>query len=101
MCEGRVAAIQGVEDEPLLYCPDCGLGVKRVVSKAAFKVSNAGSLDKAGSRGFTTWKKVETGKWEKVSGPGADMLVGDPRDVESLKAEATPKRILDLDSPSG
>ena len=82
MCEGRVAAIQGIDEPALQYCPDCGLNVRRVVSSASFKVgSNA--LKGSGDRGFTTWKKVESGKWEKVSGPGVDMIVGDPNSVKT------------------
>jgi predicted nucleic acid-binding Zn ribbon protein len=98
MCEGRVAAIQGIEDSPLEYCPDCGLEVRRVISSVSFSISKSSVLDKSGSRGFTTWKKVESGKWEKVSGPGADMVVGDPRDIQAIKEEATPAKRLDLDS---
>jgi hypothetical protein len=40
---------------------------------------NAG---KAGDRGFTTWRKVRKGEWEKVAGPGVDGIVGDPADVD-------------------
>lgn len=96
MCEGRVAAIQGVDEQALEFCPDCGLPVRRVVTSASFKISG-GKSDRSGQRGFTTWKKVEEGKWEKVSGPGVDMIVGDPRDVQAVKEESKPKKIVDLE----
>jgi putative FmdB family regulatory protein len=91
MCEGRVAAIQGINDPPLEFCPDCGLGVRRVVSSASFKVNSA-ALNKAGEKGFTTWKKVESGRWEKVSGPGVDVIAGDPNSVK----EPPKKKPIDL-----
>jgi len=98
MCDGRVGAIQGINDSPLEFCPDCGLAVRRVVSASSFKVSGT-ALGKSGDRGFTTWKKVESGKWEKVSGPGVDMIVGDPKDVQAIKEESRPAKRLDLDKP--
>lgn len=91
MCEGKVAAIQGIQDPPLEYCPDCGLPVRRVVSSASFKVINT-ALKTSGEKGFTTWKKVESGRWEKVSGPGVDVITGD---LNSVKQE-DPKKPLDL-----
>ena len=98
MCPGRVAAIQGVDEPPLSYCPDCGLPVKRVISTASFKVSKASSLDKAGQRGFTTFKKSQTGVWEKQSGEGPDVIVGHPDDVKAIQDEKKPAKTLDLDS---
>src|SRR5687767_14437924 len=66
MCDGRVAVIQGKDEEPLQYCPHCGLEVRRVISKASFKMSK-GSFDDAAKRGFTTFKRSEKGVWEKVA----------------------------------
>jgi putative FmdB family regulatory protein len=91
MCDGRVAAIQGIEEPPLEYCPDCGLEVRRVVSAASFKISNT-ALKSSGDKGFTTWKKVESGRWEKVSGPGVDVITGDPNSVKTPE----PKKPLEL-----
>lgn len=98
MCDGRVRVIQGINDEPLRYCPDCGLPVRRVISAASFKISSGGT-SKAGDRGFTTWKKVESGTWEKVSGPGVDVIKGDPADVQAIKQEPKPAKVIDLDKP--
>lgn len=74
MCEGRVGVIQGVHDEPLQFCPDCGLSVRRVISKASFQFSKGGA-DEAAKRGFTTFRKAETGVWEKIAGPGVDGII--------------------------
>lgn len=77
MCSGRVAVIQAVDDEPLTYCPDCGLEVRRVISKASFKLSK-GNFDDAAKKGFTTFRKSEKGVWEKVAGEGVDGIIAVP-----------------------
>lgn len=72
MCEGRVAAIQGIDEPPLEWCPWCGLEVKRVVSNVAFKVDKG---HKPGTRGFSTFRKAGDGVWEKVEGEkGPDVI---------------------------
>ena len=98
MCEGRVAAIQGINEEPLSYCPDCGLKVRRVISKASFKMAKGGA-DEAAKRGFTTFKRAEAGIWEKVAGPGVDGIMATAEDRAAAEAEkSSPKRkVLDLD----
>ncbi|HWD39231.1 MAG TPA: zinc ribbon domain-containing protein [Fimbriimonas sp.] len=97
MCEGKVTVIQGANDAPLKYCPDCGLEVRKIVSRASFQIGLSTSPDRAAQKGFTTWKKSESGVWEKLAGQGADVLVGDPRDVQAIKQEQKPKKVLDLD----
>lgn len=100
MCEGRIEVIQEISEEPLKYCPQCGLEVCRVVSRASFKISRSSGADKAAERGFSTWKRAEKGKWEKVAGPGADMIVNSPEDFAAIEAEKKPTKVLDLDKDS-
>lgn len=99
MCPGRFAVLQDLSDEPLKHCPWCGLDVKRVISKASIvtraKTSNA---HKAAEKGFTTWKKVAEGQWEKVAGDGVDAIVGTEADIAGVKEEKSRKgKKLDLD----
>jgi putative FmdB family regulatory protein len=99
MCSGRVSVIQGINDEPLKYCPDCGLEVVRVISRATFKISGTIPQDKAGAKGFTTFRKAEKGIWEKIGGEGPDILAGTKEDIAAVEAEKAPKRpVIDLDS---
>ncbi|MDX2065729.1 MAG: zinc ribbon domain-containing protein [Fimbriimonadaceae bacterium] len=95
MCPGRLQVIQSIHDEALRYCPDCGLEVKRVVSRASFKVTSG--VD-PGSRGFTKWKRSEYGVWEKVTGDGPDYLVGSDTDKATLQAEKSMPKVIDLDA---
>jgi putative FmdB family regulatory protein len=101
MCEGRIEVIQGIEEDALKYCPQCGLDVKRVVSRASFKMQRQSGADKAAAKGFTTFKRAEEGKWEKVAGPGVDMIVGSPEDMAKVKEDKKPKKkVIDLDKPT-
>ncbi|MFI5384660.1 MAG: FmdB family zinc ribbon protein [Fimbriimonadales bacterium] len=98
MCEGRIEVIQAIDEEPLRYCPQCGLEVKRVVSRASFKMARPSGADRAAEKGLSTFKRVERGKWEKVAGPGVDMIVGTPEDMAKVEAEKRPKKVIDLDA---
>lgn len=76
MCEGRVAAIQEIGAEPLKFCPDCGLEVRRVISRFNAQFSRGNPIEKGGKREFNAWKKVEDGKWERIAGTqGPEMIV--------------------------
>ncbi|MER3496811.1 MAG: hypothetical protein C4320_08645, partial [Armatimonadota bacterium] len=81
ICPGRIEVLRRVDDAPLQWCPHCGLEVRRIVSRAQFNIPKGLDYDKAGERGLTTFRRVEKGKWEKLAGPGADMLVGSPEDM--------------------
>lgn len=98
MCDGRVAAIQGVNEDPLKFCPHCGMEVRRVISRATFKLAGeAPALDKAGKKGFTTFRRAEKGVWERVDGVGPDYISGTKEDIAAVEAEKSPKRVVDLD----
>ena len=98
MCDGRVSVIQTVGEPALKLCPWCGLDVKKVISRATFKLDKDASPEKAGSKGFTTFKKSEKGVWEKIGGEGPDYLVGSKEDMADIEREkAPPKKVIDLD----
>lgn len=98
MCSGRVDVIQGINEEPLKYCPWCGLEVRRVISKVTFKMAGTPAQDDVSTKGFTTFRRAEKGIWEKVSGEGPDILAGTKADMEAVEAEkATAKKVVDLD----
>jgi hypothetical protein len=80
MCDGRVRVIQGITDAPLTYCPDCGLPVRKVISNVQIKLNQA--VDPEKTKGFSTFKKAESGVWEKVSGPGPEILKRPPEDAK-------------------
>jgi len=87
ICHGRIEVMQAITAEPYQYCPTCGMEVRRVISRATFAIGREVTPEKAASRGFTTWKKVGKGQWEKQAGPGVDMIVGSEADMQALNAE--------------
>ena len=78
LCEGVVEVMQGINDEPLEFCPTCGLGVRRIVSRVSFSTRNPSDADKAATRGFSTWKKAGKGLWEKVAGEAGPDVIQKP-----------------------
>lgn len=99
MCDGRVQAIQGINEDALQFCPWCGLEVRRVISRATFKLSKGGgSADKAAAHGLTTFRKAESGVWEKVAGPGVDAIVGSDADRAAIEGEKKSHRKIDFDA---
>ena len=80
MCEGRVAAIQPLGEAALKYCPDCGLDVKRVVSRFNAQVSRGDPIAKGEKRDFNAWKRVEDGKWERIAGTQGPEILERPKD---------------------
>jgi putative FmdB family regulatory protein len=78
ICNGKVEAMQKADEEPLQYCPTCGLEVRRVVSKASFKMDKSFSPDGAAKQGFATYKRLDKGLYERMSGEGVDMIIEKP-----------------------
>jgi putative FmdB family regulatory protein len=74
ICDGKVEVMQAVDDAPLEYCPTCGLEVRKVISKASIKIAPSVSPEKAAQRGFTTFRRLEKGKFEKIAGEGPEIL---------------------------
>jgi putative FmdB family regulatory protein len=100
MCPNRLGVLQEITDEPLNYCPDCGLSVRRVVSRVSFNLREANPAEHAAKRGFTTWKRSGEGTWEKVAGDGANVILGDKADIAAAKASQPKSKVVDLDKSS-
>jgi hypothetical protein len=74
------------------------MDVRRVISKASIKISSGKLESRADRGGFTTFKKAQTGVWEKVAGEGPDVIAGSKEDIAAVEAEkAAPKKVIDLD----
>lgn len=69
MCQGRVEVLQAIDDEPLRFCPYCGLEVVRVISRASIQVRKGADPESAAKRGFTTFRRGGKGVWERIAGP--------------------------------
>lgn len=80
MCDGRVPVIQAIGDEPLRFCPDCGLEVRRIISHFNAQVSKGDPIAKGERREFNAWKKVEDGKWERIAGSQGPEMIERPEE---------------------
>lgn len=74
-CEEGFEHLQKLDDDLLLYCPECSAPVERVIS-AANLASPSPSLkeDNIEKHGFTQYRKVEKGVYEKTVGKGPAMI---------------------------
>ncbi|MFY7883094.1 MAG: FmdB family zinc ribbon protein [Fimbriimonas sp.] len=98
ICDNRLELLQSINGDSKTLCPYCGMDIKRIVSKAAFKMEKPTDADRAAAKGFTTYKRSEKGVWEKQAGEGADFLVGAQEDIAKIEAEKqAPAKVLDLD----
>jgi putative FmdB family regulatory protein len=97
ICEGRVEALQGISDEPLTYCPTCGLEVRRVVSRASIKVSSGMTPERAAQRGFTTFKRSQKGTYERIAGEGGPEMISATEDSNAGSKKT--RKVVDLDNP--
>ena len=97
LCDFRFAVIQSVDEPSLSFCPNCGLEVRRVISKASILKGAQFSASKAAKAGFTTWRKSGDATWEKVDGTGVDVIRGTADEIAAVQAEKAQRSALDLD----
>jgi putative FmdB family regulatory protein len=77
-CGGRFECLQSLDAPALEKCPQCGAPCHRVVSAAAVVTGGAHRLKEShlGRHGFTQYRKVGKGKYEKTVGQGPDTIEG-------------------------
>jgi len=74
-CVSAFDVMQKMSDEPLKFCPKCHNPVRRKISRPNL-ASPAPSLsqDNIEKHGFTQFKKVGKGVYEKTAGKGPDFI---------------------------
>lgn len=74
-CVSSFDVLQKLSDEPLKFCPECHNPVRRIVSPPNLS-SQAPSLsnENVEKHGFTKFRKVEKGVYEKTAGKGPDFI---------------------------
>jgi len=75
-CDNRFEVLQGLHDEPLSQCPECGKPCHRVVTtfatmKGRRNILSSENLEK---HGFTQYQRVGRGQYEKTCGTGPETL---------------------------
>lgn len=97
ICPNRFEVLQGIQDAEFAFCPTCGLPCRRVVAAVSIKIKKAGNADKAARKGLSTFKRAQKGVWEKVAGPGVDVIQGSPDDIAQVEEEKKPRKTYKLD----
>ena len=74
-CVTPFDVIQKLSDEPIEFCPECYNPVARKISRPNL-ASQAPSLSEENieKQGFTQFRKVEKGVYEKTAGKGPDFI---------------------------
>jgi len=74
-CATVFEVMQKISDKPLKFCPQCHNPVQRKISRPNL-ASQSPSLkeDNLAKHGFTQFRKVEKGVYEKTAGKGPDFI---------------------------
>jgi len=74
-CEAGFERLQKLGDSPLTECPECNAEIQRVVT-APNLARPSPSLDESNidKHGFTQYRKLEKGVYEKTAGKGPGII---------------------------
>lgn len=79
VCRAGIERLQRLSDPPLAECPACGAPLERVISAPQVIAGQAHVLREGhlAKHGFTQYRKVGKGKYEKTAGKGPAKLGDD------------------------
>jgi len=78
-CSQPVTILQKIDDPPMEQCPYCSQAVRRLISPPSLsgKHSRAPSSEEVEKAGFTQYRKIGKGVYEKSAGKGPDIISSD------------------------
>ncbi|MEE4331557.1 MAG: zinc ribbon domain-containing protein [Wenzhouxiangella sp.] len=78
-CRYRFSVLQKLADEPLTQCPRCHGPVRRLISSPHVVAGQAHRLKESNieKAGFTQYKKIGKGVYEKTAGKGPGIISDD------------------------
>jgi len=78
-CRNRFTVLQKVSDTAIQHCPVCGSPVKRMISPPHVVSGKAHQLKESNieKAGFTQYKKIGKGMYEKTAGKGPGIISSD------------------------
>lgn len=78
-CREGFDLLQRLSDAELDACPQCGAAIARVLSAPSLAIGGAHLLGekKVGDAGFTQYRKIGKGVYEKTAGKGPNIISGD------------------------
>jgi putative FmdB family regulatory protein len=78
-CRESFTVLQGINDAPLANCPACQAAVRRLISAPNLVGSPGSDLkpSKIEKAGFTQYRKIGKGVYEKSAGKGPGIISAD------------------------
>jgi len=78
-CRGHFTRLQKLGDPVVQQCPDCGAPVRRVITPPNVVSGKAHMLRESNieKAGFTQYRKIGKGVYEKTAGKGPGIIKGD------------------------
>ena len=78
-CRARFTVLQRLSEPTLETCPECGSPVRRLISPPTVVSGKAHQLKESNieKHGFTQYKKIGKGVYEKTAGKGPGIIKGD------------------------
>ena len=78
-CRDGFERLQKLADATLTECPDCGAPIRRVICAPQVVAGQGHVLREShvAKHGFTQYRRVGKGKYEKTAGKGPDTISGD------------------------
>ncbi|HET6632739.1 MAG TPA: zinc ribbon domain-containing protein [Rhodanobacteraceae bacterium] len=78
-CEQGFERLQRLADAPLTTCPECGAAVERRISAPNMAMGGAHLLKESNveKKGFTQYRRIGKGTYEKTAGRGPRHISGD------------------------
>lgn len=78
-CREGFDCLQKLRDEPLTACPECGAPVERKLSAPNMAMGGEHLLREShlNKHGFTQYKRIGKGQYEKTAGKGPSHISGD------------------------
>lgn len=74
-CAEPFEVMQKMDAERLQRCPECGGALRRVITPPNLAAAAPNlSADNIGKKGFTQYRKLEKGVYEKTAGQGPDII---------------------------
>lgn len=78
-CRDGIERLQRLSDPPLHACPDCGAALQRALTAPGVVSGQSQRLKEShiGKYGFTQYRRIGKGQYEKTVGKGPDTISGD------------------------
>ncbi|MGA9421899.1 MAG: zinc ribbon domain-containing protein [Rhodanobacteraceae bacterium] len=79
ICRNGIELLQRLGDPPLARCPECDAALHRVISAPQVVAGQRHVLgeEHIGKHGFTQYRRIGKGQYEKTVGKGPDTISGD------------------------